>query len=79
MTEEPNLKTSAQLATEKLPSPVGLKPFEINGKFYDPSHPPKLYQIAGDRQEYQGGIELDRDTAYSMKGYEPKKLYHYLV
>ena len=45
---------------------VRLKPFEINGTFYDPLHPPKLIRTPDGTENYTGGQVIDRDKAYSM-------------
>lgn len=52
---------------KKLPGgPLRMRPVEVDGTFYDPYHPPKLYQTADGKQEYRGGKVIDRDEAYSM-------------
>ncbi len=54
--------------TPPLPGgPLRTKPIEINGKYFDPLNAPKLIKTADGKQEYQGGRELDKDLAYSMK------------
>jgi hypothetical protein len=48
-------------------APLRMKPVEINGKYYDPLYPPKLSKDVNGREEYVGGQEIDKDTAYSMR------------
>ena len=46
---------------------LSLPPFEFQGKYYDPMHPPKLIRDTDGAESYYGGKEIDRDTAYSMR------------
>jgi len=48
------------------PAGEKMRPLEINGIFYDPENPPKLYQDEKGNKEYRGGKEINRDDAYSI-------------
>ncbi len=63
--EEIGLKSQA--ADRHLPGgPDSMRPIEINGTFYDPLEPPKLFRTPDGQDEWVGGKEIDRDEAYSQ-------------
>lgn len=73
---KPSVQTTPE-APKRPGGPLRAKPIEIGGVFYDPLHPPKLYQTPGGKQEFRGGKTLDKDEAYSMMfwaGKRPKGL-----
>jgi hypothetical protein len=64
--EGPKISQPASEGRNRPGGPLRMRPVEIQGKYYDPYHPPKLYQTPEGKQEYRGGKALDKDEAYSM-------------
>jgi hypothetical protein len=50
-----------------------IRPIEIEGKFYDPDNPPKLFEDSDGKKNYKGGKEISRDEAYSMMFWSKEK------
>jgi len=67
--ENPDFNNSAETEENQRKRPGGelaIKPVEIEGVFYDPYDPPKLFEGPGGKKDYVGGKEITKDEAYSM-------------
>lgn len=64
--EDDNIENFNKNEKKRPGKELTIKPIEIDGIFYDPYNPPKLFEDSDGKKNYKGGKEIDRDEAYSM-------------